>query len=104
VLNAKRSYDTASSKQGKKVLECLQKTSAQLLYYGEVFDTLAQHHPEYVALAWGAFGFVFMVSDPFGYRSCSESLTVRVYSITPSLWSNLPKPFRKWGKSCHEQN
>jgi hypothetical protein len=32
------------------------------MYYGKVFDTLAQHHPEYVALAWGAVKLVLMVS------------------------------------------
>lgn len=31
------------------------------MYYGRVFDTLAQHHPEYVALAWGTIKLVFVV-------------------------------------------
>lgn len=32
--------------------------SSRIHYYGGVFDALAQHHPEYVALAWGAIKFV----------------------------------------------
>lgn len=36
--------------------------SEKLLYYGNIFDTLAQHHPEYVALAWGTLKFLFVVS------------------------------------------
>jgi hypothetical protein len=31
------------------------------MYYGPVFDMLSQHHPEYVALAWGSVKFVLMV-------------------------------------------
>lgn len=31
------------------------------MYYGGVLDALSQHHPEYVALAWGAVKFVLMV-------------------------------------------
>lgn len=32
------------------------------MYYSPVFDMLTQHHPEYVALAWGSVKFVLMVS------------------------------------------
>jgi hypothetical protein len=30
------------------------------MYYANIFDVLAQHHPEYVALAWGAMKFLFV--------------------------------------------
>jgi hypothetical protein len=60
VLDAKRKYD-ASSGTKKKVQKALDKFSAQFMYYGAVLDVLAQHHPEYVALAWGAVKFVFVV-------------------------------------------
>ncbi|EDU51595.1 hypothetical protein PtrSN002B_010849 [Pyrenophora tritici-repentis] len=30
------------------------------MYYGKVLDTLAQHHPEYTALAWGAIKILLM--------------------------------------------
>jgi len=31
------------------------------MYYGKVLDMLAQHHPEYVALAWGTVKLVLTV-------------------------------------------
>ncbi|KAL8770710.1 MAG: hypothetical protein Q9194_005097 [Teloschistes cf. exilis] len=34
--------------------------SERLLYYGNIFDVLAQHHPEYVALAWGTLKFLLV--------------------------------------------
>ncbi|KAL8661382.1 MAG: hypothetical protein Q9202_005624 [Teloschistes flavicans] len=34
--------------------------SEKLLYYGNIFDVLAQHHPEYVALAWGTLKFLLV--------------------------------------------
>ncbi|KAH0565970.1 hypothetical protein GP486_000638 [Trichoglossum hirsutum] len=58
VLDAKKAYDGSSNK--KKVQKWLQKFSSQIMYYGAVLDTLAQHHPEYVALAWGTVKFVFI--------------------------------------------
>lgn len=33
------------------------------MVYSDVLDVLAQHHPEYVSLVWGAFKFVFVVSN-----------------------------------------
>ncbi|KAF2996823.1 hypothetical protein E8E13_002571 [Curvularia kusanoi] len=59
VEKAKQSYDDASKKHtgAKKWLE---KFSSRLMYYGNVLDALAQHHPEYVALAWGTIKFVLM--------------------------------------------
>lgn len=32
--------------------------ASRIQYYGGVLDALAQHHPEYVALAWGAMKFI----------------------------------------------
>jgi hypothetical protein len=32
------------------------------MYYSVIMDTLSQHHPEYVSLAWGAIKFLFIVS------------------------------------------
>lgn len=43
----------------------LEKISSRIVYYGAVLDMLAQHHPEYVSLAWGATKFVLMVRPLF---------------------------------------
>jgi hypothetical protein len=36
--------------------------SEKIVHYGNVFDVLAQQHPEYVSLAWGTFKLLFIVS------------------------------------------
>ncbi|KAG9672487.1 hypothetical protein KCU99_g602, partial [Aureobasidium melanogenum] len=43
-----------------KISGKLDEISSRIVYYGGVLDTLAQHHPEYVSLAWGAIKFVLM--------------------------------------------
>ncbi|KAB2573619.1 hypothetical protein DBV05_g7730 [Lasiodiplodia theobromae] len=43
----------------KKVLDCLYSFSARVAHYERILDTLAQHHPEYVSLAWGTLKLVF---------------------------------------------
>ena len=50
VEQAKRTYDAGSEKT-KKVRKWLNLFANRVTYYGAVLDTLAQHHPEYVALA-----------------------------------------------------
>lgn len=45
--------------------------SEKLMYYGNIFDVMAQHHPEYVSLAWGTFKLVFIVrSIPYRCLNC----------------------------------
>jgi hypothetical protein len=39
----------------------LEKLSERIMHYAPVLDALAQHHPEYVALAWGSVKLVLMV-------------------------------------------
>ena len=59
VYQAKEAYERR--RQKGKARQWLSSFSSRLLYYGAVLDTLAQHHPEYVSLAWGAVKFVFIV-------------------------------------------
>lgn len=56
---ARTSYD-ASSKD-RKALKWLRRASARISYYGQVLDVMAQHHPEYLALAWGTMKFILIV-------------------------------------------
>jgi hypothetical protein len=60
---AKKKYDDASNHYSETRV-WLEKCSSRVMYYGKIFDTLAQHHPEYVALAWGAVKLVLMASQP----------------------------------------
>lgn len=50
-----------------KARKWLVALSERITYYGQIFDVLVQHHPEYVSLAWGTFKFVFMVCNDMGY-------------------------------------
>lgn len=61
VEQAKTRYEHCSQSR-KGLLKHLTKFSARIMYFGQVLDILSQHHPEYVALAWGSLKFVFMVS------------------------------------------
>lgn len=57
---AKEKYESRV-KEHTDLRAWLEKLSSRVMYYGKVFDSLAQHHPEYVALAWGAVKLVLMV-------------------------------------------
>lgn len=56
VVQALAEYKARS--KGSRIQEWLLSCSERVVYYGSIFDTLAQHHPEYVALAWGAMKFL----------------------------------------------
>jgi hypothetical protein len=60
---AKKMYDDATNHHSESRV-WLERCSSRIMYYGKIFDTLAQHHPEYIALAWGAVKLVLMVSQP----------------------------------------
>jgi hypothetical protein len=59
----KAEQDYRAKREGQRVLPWLRKISSAIQVYGHVFDTLAQHHSEYVSLAWGGFKFILMVSQ-----------------------------------------
>lgn len=59
IQQAKEKYDGRA--QGK-IRKLLANISTGILGYGKVMDVLAQHHPEYVSLAWGTTKLLFIVS------------------------------------------
>lgn len=60
VEQARARYETSA--QGRKgALRWLGRFSARVMYYAQVLDVLAQHHPEYCALAWGSLKFILTV-------------------------------------------
>ncbi|KAL2418153.1 hypothetical protein ABEF95_011407 [Exophiala dermatitidis] len=59
VTSSKLKYE--GGQKSKKAVKWLQKLSQRVQYYGSIMDILVQHHPEYVALAWGAMKFVFVL-------------------------------------------
>jgi hypothetical protein len=60
VNKAKLEYDTKSGKS--KARKWLSIFSRRIMLYNNLIDTMAQHHPEYVSLAWGTFKLLFIVS------------------------------------------
>jgi hypothetical protein len=49
----------------------LRKLSKGIMYYASILDVIAQHHPEYVSLVWGAMKFTLVVSSLLRYRGCN---------------------------------
>ena len=60
VEKAKREYESKGQKR-RPVLKWLGKLSLVIRHYSKALDMLAQHHPEYLALAWGSIKFVLTV-------------------------------------------
>ncbi|CAI9636955.1 unnamed protein product [Alternaria burnsii] len=58
----KTARDNYASSRNKKAAKWLERFSSRIIHYGNIFDVLSQHHPEYVALAWGAMKFLFVAS------------------------------------------
>lgn len=52
-----------SDRKHWKAKRWLHSMAGKLEYYQNVMDMLVQHHPEYVALAWGAMKFLLLVSN-----------------------------------------
>lgn len=51
---------TPLSKSKAKARHWLTGLSEKLVHYGNIFDVMVQHHPEYVSLAWGTFKLLFI--------------------------------------------
>ena len=48
---AQKRYEKEHTKS--KIRRCITELSKRICFYGNVMDVLVQHHPGYVALAWG---------------------------------------------------
>ncbi|KAK8007837.1 cytochrome P450 [Apiospora arundinis] len=57
VQDALEDYETRA--KSLKARKWLGNCSSRVKYYESVFDTLAQHYPEFTSLAWGTFKFLF---------------------------------------------
>ena len=60
VAEAQRIYE--SQRKSSKTRQYLTAFSKRVSHYGNVMDVMVQHHPEYVALAWGLMKVLFGVS------------------------------------------
>jgi hypothetical protein len=59
VTAAKEHYE--GKHKGSKAHRYITELSRRIHHYGNIMDVLVQHHPEYVALAWGAMKLLFGV-------------------------------------------
>jgi len=71
--NAKARCEEGKRSKARKWLALL---STRVLLYGRVLDVLAQQHPEYVSLVWGAIKFFFIVGRPLPPMSSTVKLTI----------------------------
>ena len=71
------------SSKDSKVLKWLRRASSRITYYGQVLDVLAQHHPEYLALAWGTMKFILIVREGFWFpEKAMDTCSTLVYVHT----------------------
>ncbi|CAN9147071.1 unnamed protein product [Alternaria alternata] len=85
ILNDARSkYE--QQQEGKKVAKWLSQFSSRICHYGQIFDVLVQHHPEYVSLAWGAMKFLFILVENHGkqLRVLSKGLS-QIADVLPRV-------------------
>ncbi|KAH0425980.1 GMC oxidoreductase [Colletotrichum camelliae] len=74
-----------ASKKKDKIIRWLEGLSTRVMYYGRVFDTLAQHHPEYVGLVWGAMKFVLMVRGIISHGNLVAQFSQALSTISEVL-------------------
>ncbi|KAF2267733.1 hypothetical protein CC78DRAFT_456466 [Lojkania enalia] len=56
------------------------------MHYSTIFDVIAQHHPEYVALAWGAMKFLFVaVLNHENAITCLAKGMTRIADVLPRM-------------------
>ena len=72
VTTAQKHYENkhTNSEASRWIMEL----SRRLCHYGNIMDVLVQHHPEYVALAWGAIKLLFGVCISWTRRHTGTSL------------------------------
>ncbi|RYO32752.1 hypothetical protein AA0111_g4532 [Alternaria arborescens] len=87
VETAKKEYEDRSREHkhtGMK--QSLERLSSRIMYYGKVMDTLAQHHPEYVALVWGAMKLVLtgVINRATLFEKLSQAL-IDIANVLPRM-------------------
>lgn len=91
IARIKKSYDERPGRW-QATRDILRAVSERVIYYGNIFDILAQHHPEYVSLAWGTLKFVLMVRMTAVIRKVCTNITKRASSIMLRSWRNSLRP------------
>ncbi|CAN9197680.1 unnamed protein product [Alternaria alternata] len=87
VETAKKQYEDRSREHKHTGMrQSLERLSSRIMYYGKVMDTLAQHHPEYVALVWGAMKFVLtgVINRATLFEKLSQAL-IDIANVLPRM-------------------
>ncbi|CAN9304554.1 unnamed protein product [Alternaria sp. RS040] len=87
VETAKKEYEDRSGEHKHTGMrQSLERLSSRIMYYGKVMDTLAQHHPEYVALAWGAMKLVLtgVINRATLFERLSQAL-IDIANVLPRM-------------------
>lgn len=74
LLVAKAKYDIG--KKDSKGRMWIVKLTERVHFYGSILDVFAQHHPEYVALAWGSIKFLLVVVIFYPFSKMTGKLTI----------------------------
>ena len=94
LANTLKHYESRPESKARKWLVAL---SERIAFYGTIFDVLVQHHPEYVALAWGTFKFIFQVNPSIG--PC-KSLASKVRRAELSPFTGYSEPSGIGQETC----
>ncbi|KAF5013873.1 hypothetical protein FDECE_154 [Fusarium decemcellulare] len=66
-----------------KAFKWTTRLSSKILFYGQILDVISQHHPEYVALAWGMVKFLLM--GVLNYETLVKELCKALCRIADAL-------------------
>ena len=91
VLTLFQARSAYQSRKDSKAYIWPEKFSDRVVHYGAVLDVFVQHQPQYTALVWGAFKFLFTVSQ--------NGLEIRVSRVLRTRcrpWSAMQGWQRTW--------
>ncbi|KAK1536079.1 hypothetical protein CPAR01_09621 [Colletotrichum paranaense] len=81
-LQEARSTNKDDKSLNSSIQAGLQQFCKSTLHYAAVMDTLAQHHPEWVSLAWGTMKLLLMI--PIEYQKVKEGIVTNLGRIGTS--------------------
>ncbi|KAF4456029.1 hypothetical protein F53441_1750 [Fusarium austroafricanum] len=72
-----------ANNEASKTRKWLQKASESICHYGTILDVFVQHHPEYVALAWGLMKLLF--TSVVNHGETLKLLSKSLYEVAQRL-------------------
>ncbi|QPC74694.1 hypothetical protein HYE68_005446 [Fusarium pseudograminearum] len=98
----------SDEKRFPKAKKWLQRVTSKIHHYGNIMDVLAQHHPEYVSLAWGAMKLVLVAMSQIADSLPRVELATVLYptdsmrQAVSNLYANLVRFFIRAHEWCQE--